>query len=82
MQGYEVPNDPWVILLNCTSKPVGTYKKSITPHLLNAAKALIPRHWKQPTIPTLRQWLMEVDHTYHMEDLTRSLRNKSDLSKK
>lgn len=82
IQGYEIPNDPWVILLHCTGSPAGAYKKSITLHLLNAAKALIPRYWKQPTIPSLRQWLMEVDHTYYMEYLTYSLRNKSDLVKK
>lgn len=78
IQGDEVPNDPFVVLLHCTGRPVGAYKKSITPHLLNAAKALIPRLWKQKNIPTLRQWLTEVDHTYYMEDLTLSLRNKSD----
>lgn len=54
IQGYAIPNDPWVILFNCTGKSIGQYKKSITPHLLNAAKALIPRLWKQQTIPTLR----------------------------
>lgn len=82
IQGYEVPNDPFVVLLHCTGKSVGSYRKSITPHLLNAAKALIPRFWKQKNIPTLRQWLMEVDRIYYMEDLTLSLRNKSDYVRK
>lgn len=82
IQGYEIPNDPWIVLLHCTGEPVGTYKKSITPHLLNAAKALIPQYWKQLTIPTLCQWLLKVDHPYYMEDLTLSLTNKSDLAKK
>lgn len=63
IQGSEVIDDPWVVLFNCTGETVGRYKKSVTPHLLNAAKALIPRFWKQPTI---RQWLQIVDHIYHM----------------
>lgn len=48
IQGTEVPNDPWVVLFHCTGESVGSYNKSITPHLLNAAKALIPKFWKQP----------------------------------
>ena len=82
IQGFETPNDPGVVLLHCTDRPVGPYKKSLTPHFLNAAKSLIPRYWKSNIIPTLRQWLEEVDHTYHMEDLTLSNRNKSDLATK
>lgn len=82
IQGSEISNDPWQILLHCADEPAGSYKKSITPHLLNAAKALIPRVWKTPKIPSLRQWLCKVDHTYYMEDLTFSLRNKSDLGRK
>lgn len=57
-------------------------KKSIMPHLLNAVKALIPKFWKQKTIPTLRQWLVEVDYIYHMEKSTLILRNKTDLANK
>lgn len=81
IQGSEVSNDPWMVLLHCTDKPIGSYKRSITPHLLNAAKALIPRYWKKPMAPTLCQWLMAVDQIYYMEDLTYSLRNKTELIK-
>lgn len=82
IQGSEVPNDPWYVLLHCTDESTGSYKKSITPHLLNAAKALIPRFCKTPRIPSLRQWLSEVDHLYFMEDLTYSIKNKCELGKK
>ena len=82
IQGFETPHDPWVVLLHCTAGPVGSYKKSLTPHLLNAAKSLIPRFWKQTVVPSLRQWLEAVDHIYYMEDLTSSLKNKSDLARK
>lgn len=69
-------NDPWVILFHCTDEPIGSYKKSITPHLLNAAKMLIPKYWKQQATPSLRQWLIEVDRIYHMESSTLTLRKK------
>lgn len=70
------------MLLHCIGGPIGPYKKSIPPHLLNAAKALIPRFWKKASIPTLRQWLVEVNHIYYMEDLTYSIRNNAELGKK
>lgn len=70
IQGSKMSNDPWLLLFHCTDEPIGSYKKSITPHLLNAAKVLIPKLWKQQKIPSLRQWLMEVDRIYYMEDST------------
>lgn len=82
IQGSEVPNEPWVVLFRSTGESVGRYKKSITPRLLNAAKSLIPRFWKQSTIPTLRQWLQTVDQIYYMEDLTYSLRDRVEVSNK
>lgn len=53
IQGTALRLDPWVMLFHCTAEPVGRYKKSITPHLLNAAKMLIPKFWKQPPPPPL-----------------------------
>lgn len=82
IQGSEVPNDPWYVLLHCTGESAGSYKKSITPHLLNAAKVLIPKFWKTTKIPSLRQWLREVDHLYYMEDLTYCSKKNSELKKK
>lgn len=64
IQGFPIPNDPWVILFYCTDEPAGQNKRSITPHLLDAAKSIIPCIWKQTTLPTIQQWL----HIYHMED--------------
>lgn len=40
---------------------IRSYKKSITPHPLNAAKLLIPRLWKQTRRPTLLDWKREVN---------------------
>lgn len=58
------------------------HKKSITPHLLNAAKALIPKFWKEQKIPSLCQWLTEVGRIYQMENSTLKLKNKVELASK
>lgn len=76
MAGSELPTDPAFYLLHCTSKPVGRYKRSILPHLLNAARALILRLWKQQRSPTLGDWLREASHLKDMEELTLSLHNR------
>lgn len=79
---FPIPNDPWVVLFHCTTEPVGQYRHSINPHLLNAAKALIRRHWKQFTVPTFQQWFQEVDQTCHMEDLTLEHRDLANIAHK
>lgn len=82
IHGFPVPNDPWVVLFHCSSEPAGRYKNSIAPHLLNAAKTLIPKYWKEPTISTNQPWFHVVDHIYYMEDLPYDLRNLCHVSKK
>lgn len=49
-----------------------SYRKSITPHLLNAAKLLVPRFWKQATFPTLEDWKKEVNLIMETEVDSRS----------
>lgn len=39
-----VPDDPWVCLHHGSNMPSKRYLKLLLPHLLNAAKSLIPRH--------------------------------------
>lgn len=57
---------PLVFLFHGTSGSIKAYGKSITSHLLNAAKLLIPRFWKQIACPTLEDWKKEVNRI--MED--------------
>lgn len=53
-----------------------TYKRSITPHLLNAAKVLIPRYWKQSNCPTLLDWKREVDAIMEAEKWVHMIKDR------
>lgn len=39
------------------------------PHLINAAKYLIPKHWQALQSPTLKEWIGRVDFIYNLEEL-------------
>ena len=52
---------PLQYLFHDTHSSVKRYRRSIIPFVLNAAKCLIPRHWKQSTTPTLGEWKREVN---------------------
>lgn len=82
VQGSPIRLDPWVALFHCSDTPEGSYRKSVTPHMLNAAKSLIPRFWKQTTVPSITAWLSHIEHIYQMEDLTMALRNQHAKSNK
>lgn len=43
------------------------FKRSVTPHLLNAAKILIPRFWKQSGCLTIMDWKREVEKIMEAE---------------
>lgn len=63
-----LPLDATCCLLHITKCPLKKYKNSLTKHLLNAAKSLIPIHWKSPRVPTVVEWLHRVTEMYEMED--------------
>lgn len=52
-------------IANCSMK---RYRRSLTRHLLNAAKILIPRHWKAKHTPTITEWFRMVEEIYNMEE--------------
>lgn len=58
---------PLYFLFHGMPRPMKTYKKSIIPHLLNAAKLLVPRFWKQALFPTLLDWKKEVNFIMEAE---------------
>ena len=58
---------PIHFLFHGTPGSMISYKKSVMPHLLNAAKMLIPRHWKQNTRPSLMEWKKEVNSIMEAE---------------
>uniref|UniRef100_A0A8C5Q4E0 Reverse transcriptase zinc-binding domain-containing protein n=1 Tax=Leptobrachium leishanense TaxID=445787 RepID=A0A8C5Q4E0_9ANUR len=60
---------PAAMLLHHTPFSLDTYRNSLDIRLLNAAKAVVPRHWKSPIAPTFREWLDELQHIRDIEDL-------------
>uniref|UniRef100_A0A8C5MTA5 Reverse transcriptase domain-containing protein n=1 Tax=Leptobrachium leishanense TaxID=445787 RepID=A0A8C5MTA5_9ANUR len=70
----EPPPDftPAAMLLLHTPMEHTDYKRTLEIRLLNAAKAVLPRHWKTPNVPTIREWLQEVHNTQDIEELIHS----------
>lgn len=55
-------------LLHASDLPIKKYKHSLSMHLLNAAKALIPLYWKSTCIPTIQDWFRKVSEVCEMEE--------------
>lgn len=58
---------PLHYLFHDTPESVKAYRKSITLHLLNAAKLVIPKYWRQTHCPTLLDWRNEVNRIMEAE---------------
>ncbi|OCT58665.1 hypothetical protein XELAEV_18001806mg [Xenopus laevis] len=65
----EVTRDPAVILLHHNERSVASYKRSLTQYALNGTKLVIPRKWKSTQIPTLTEWIIEMEDRRKYEDL-------------
>lgn len=72
----ELPDSPLESLLHFPTIPLGQYRKSILPHLLNAARRLIPIHWKKPQIPTRAEWIGLVDNIMAAEEWMAKCKDK------
>lgn len=55
-------------LLHVTKFSFKKYKNSLSRHLLNAAKSLIPLHWKSTNIPSIRDWFHKIIDICDMEE--------------
>lgn len=55
-------------LLHISNFPLKRCKQSLTKHLLNTTKSLIPLLWKCTRHPTIQDWLAKVTEICHMED--------------
>lgn len=56
------------LLFMCNMARVA-YKKFLTRHLLQAAKTVIPWHWKTSSPPSIKELLAEITHIQCMEEL-------------
>lgn len=59
---------PECCLLNICNYSLSKYKKSVVRHMLNTAKSIIPKHWKNTQVPTVEEWLLAMDSIYKMEE--------------
>lgn len=55
-------------MLHVTNSPLQKYKRSLSKHLLNAAKSLIPLYWKSTKIPSIKEWLHRITDIRDMEE--------------
>ena len=69
IEGKGIELDPWKCLFHAMEGQRKDYRTSLTPFLLNAAKALIPRNWRNKDPPKVREWFSEVDKIRVMEEL-------------
>lgn len=59
---------PECCLLHISNYSLSKYKKSIVRHMLNMAKAIVPKHWKTTHVPTVAECLSAVDSLYKKEE--------------
>ncbi|OCT64267.1 hypothetical protein XELAEV_18045370mg [Xenopus laevis] len=57
----DIPSDPAATLLHHNMDSIFSYKKYVTHVALNAAKILIPCKWKSDILPTLTEWIKEME---------------------
>lgn len=60
---------PAQYLLHHTSLPQSAYKKSLTLHLINAAKQSIPIFWRETNPPSISYWYHRIERIAEMEAL-------------
>ena len=75
----KIKMDPWVVLFHGGEEGIKRYRESLIPHLLNAAKRLIPRRWQDPDPPLIWEWIDAVEETYKMEELKEGLEGNNIL---
>ncbi|CAH2315037.1 Hypothetical predicted protein [Pelobates cultripes] len=65
----QLPQSPETALFLHLPPSVPKNMRSLTTHLLTAANALIPSHWKKPEAPTIRAWINKVDTIRLLEEI-------------
>lgn len=49
--------------------PFKSIKRNVLQNFLITARAVIPRHWKSTTVPSLGEWAIELDSIRDLEPL-------------
>lgn len=72
----DIPLSPAYFLLHVPRIPISRYKKSALPHLLNAARRLLPIYWKQARVPSREDWIKKVNDIREAEHWIATCRGK------
>lgn len=64
-----IPDTPAFFLLHLNSFPAHSYKSSVLPHLLNAARSCVAEFWKCPRPLPLSRWFQKVNEIIWIEEL-------------
>uniref|UniRef100_A0A803JJA9 Reverse transcriptase domain-containing protein n=1 Tax=Xenopus tropicalis TaxID=8364 RepID=A0A803JJA9_XENTR len=67
------------LLLNIYPHKNVSVTDPLTLHLLQSAKALIPRKWKSTEAPTFMEWLNNINEIRQLEEISLMIHNKSSL---
>lgn len=68
MLDIDVPDLPIHFLLHVPTIPLSHYKICVLPHLLNTARHLILRFWKNPQVPSRQDWVRLVSSIMEAEE--------------
>lgn len=49
--------------------PTKTYLRTLLPHLIDAAKSLIPKYWQTKERPKMREWFNKINEIQCLEYL-------------
>lgn len=67
--GISILDDPWVCLFHISEMPNKAYLRTLLPHLLDAAKSLIPKYWRRIERPAMKDWLEKINEIHTLEYL-------------
>lgn len=77
--GKVIADDPWEVLFHGGDGDIKKYKQSLVPHLLNAAKRIIPKNWQRKESPEIWEWIDAVEETYMLENRAHAIEGKGAL---
>ncbi|KAM9311530.1 E3 ubiquitin-protein ligase RNF213 [Gastrophryne carolinensis] len=79
VSGDRINNTPQVALLSLIPGPLSALKRGVLRHFISAMRAIIPRHWKSQDVPTLMEWVQELESICRMEELTSDMKDTNEL---
>uniref|UniRef100_A0A670IIA8 Reverse transcriptase domain-containing protein n=1 Tax=Podarcis muralis TaxID=64176 RepID=A0A670IIA8_PODMU len=79
---YTFPKKPEAFLLGMVGKEIPEKDKTLFQYATAAARILIAQNWKNPTLPTLKDWQLKLYEFIELARLTQRLRNQKNTKLK